>query len=86
MCSGGSSAYSVLTHEQIVDLLWADALRPLLLQRYPDLIPHVVPIESPRELTAKLARRTPYLPDISTTMASARSPSVPGATGSHSSK
>ena len=29
----------------------------LILQRYPDLIPHVVPIESPRELTAKLARR-----------------------------
>ena len=37
MCSGGSSAYSVLTHEQIVDLLWTDALRPLLLQRYPGL-------------------------------------------------
>ena len=29
----------------------------LILQRYPDLIPHVVPIEAPRELTAKLARR-----------------------------
>jgi iron only hydrogenase large subunit-like protein len=29
----------------------------LILQRYPDLIPHVVPIETPRELTAKLARR-----------------------------
>ena len=25
MCSGGSSAYSVLTHEEIVDLLWTDA-------------------------------------------------------------
>src|SRR6185312_13102386 len=37
MCSGGSSAYSVLTHEQIVDLLWTDALRRLLLQRYPGL-------------------------------------------------
>ena len=37
MCCGGSSAYSVLTHEQIVDLLWTDALRPLLLQRYPGL-------------------------------------------------
>ena len=31
------SAYSVLTHEQIVDLLWADEIRPLLLKRYPDL-------------------------------------------------
>src|SRR5271155_1863071 len=37
MCSGGSSAYSVLTHEEIVDLLWAVELRPLLLQRYPGL-------------------------------------------------
>ena len=37
LCSGASSAYSVLTHEEIVDLLWTDALRPLLLQRYPGL-------------------------------------------------
>jgi Zinc dependent phospholipase C len=36
-CSGGASAYSVLTHEEIVDLLWTDTLRPLLLSRYPDL-------------------------------------------------
>jgi len=37
MCGGGSSAYSVLTHEEIVDLLWADEIRPLLLKRYPGL-------------------------------------------------
>ena len=37
MCSRGSSAYSVLTHEEIVDLVWADHIRPLLLQRYPGL-------------------------------------------------
>ena len=37
LCSGGSSAYSVLTHEEIVDLLWADEVRPLLLKRYPGL-------------------------------------------------
>lgn len=30
-----SAAYSVLTHEQIVDLLWADQIAPLLLQKYP---------------------------------------------------
>src|SRR5882762_1018445 len=35
LCAGVSSAYSVLTHEQIVDLLWIDELRPLLLQRFP---------------------------------------------------
>jgi len=37
MCSGRSYAYSVLTHEEIVDLLWADEIRPLLLKRYPGL-------------------------------------------------
>src|SRR5208283_3001289 len=37
MCSAGSFAYSVLTHEEIVDLLWTSEIRPLLLQRYPGL-------------------------------------------------
>jgi len=37
MCRGGSFAYSVLTHEEIVDLVWSDEIRPLLLQRYPGL-------------------------------------------------
>src|SRR5512142_1439157 len=37
MFSGGLSAYSVLTHEQIVDLLWADEILPLLLKKYPGL-------------------------------------------------
>jgi hypothetical protein len=37
MCSGASSAYSVLTHEEIVDLVWTDQIRPLLLKRYPGL-------------------------------------------------
>src|ERR1035437_6562091 len=37
MCRGSSSAYSVLTHEEIVDLLWTDEIRPLLLKRYPGL-------------------------------------------------
>ena len=37
MCSGSSVAYSVLTHEEIVDLLWLDEIRPLLLKRYPGL-------------------------------------------------
>lgn len=38
LLSGGSVfAYSVLTHEEIVDLLWDSEIRPLLLQRYPDL-------------------------------------------------
>ncbi len=31
------SAYSVLTHEEIVDLVWAAEIRPLLLKRYPTL-------------------------------------------------
>jgi hypothetical protein len=37
ICSGGSAAYSVLTHEEIVDLLWTDEIRPLLLKRYQTL-------------------------------------------------
>jgi len=37
LCASGSSAYSVLTHEEIVDLVWTDELRPLLLERFPGL-------------------------------------------------
>src|SRR5208337_63755 len=37
MCRSGSFAYSVLTHEEIVDLVWTDEIRPLLLKRYPGL-------------------------------------------------
>jgi len=37
LCASGSVAYSVLTHEEIVDLVWTDELRPLLLQRFPAL-------------------------------------------------
>jgi hypothetical protein len=29
------SGYSVLTHEQVVDLLWKDQLQPMLLKRFP---------------------------------------------------
>jgi hypothetical protein len=28
--------YSILTHEEIVDLLWADQIEPLLMQKYPN--------------------------------------------------
>ena len=37
MSCSSSSAYSVLTHEEIVDLLWTDQIQPLLLKRYPEL-------------------------------------------------
>ena len=37
MSGGVCFAYSVLTHEEIVDLLWGDELRPLLLKRFPEL-------------------------------------------------
>ncbi len=30
-----SHAYSLLTHEEVVDVLWKDQIEPLLLQRYP---------------------------------------------------
>ncbi|MDT8069427.1 MAG: zinc dependent phospholipase C family protein [Terriglobia bacterium] len=32
-----ATAYSVLTHEEVVDLLWLDQIRPLLLERYPGM-------------------------------------------------
>jgi hypothetical protein len=31
----GASGYSVLTHEAIIDTVWADAMRPVLRQRFP---------------------------------------------------
>src|SRR5579863_6709391 len=36
-CLTGSPAYSVLTHEEIVDLLWSDEIQPLILKRFPGL-------------------------------------------------
>jgi hypothetical protein len=32
-------AYSVLTHEQIIDLAWEDQIRPMLLKRFPQTTP-----------------------------------------------
>ena len=32
---GSALSYSVLTHEQLIDLSWKDLLQPLLLKRYP---------------------------------------------------
>jgi hypothetical protein len=37
LCTSGVLAYSVLTHEEIVDLVWTSELRPLLLLRFPGL-------------------------------------------------
>jgi hypothetical protein len=34
-----ASAYSLLTHEQLIDLTWNDSIVPLLLSRYPSLTP-----------------------------------------------
>ncbi|MGE5081975.1 MAG: zinc dependent phospholipase C family protein [Acidobacteriota bacterium] len=33
------AAYSVLTHEEVVDLLWKDTIQPLLLKRFPNATP-----------------------------------------------
>ena len=32
-----ADAYSLLTHEQLIDLAWSDSIVPLLLSRYPNL-------------------------------------------------
>src|SRR5262245_18831325 len=37
LLSNSALPYSVLTHEEIVDLVWADQIRPLLLKQYPGL-------------------------------------------------
>jgi hypothetical protein len=34
-----AAAYSLLTHEQLIDLTWEDSILPLLLSRYPGLTP-----------------------------------------------
>jgi Zinc dependent phospholipase C len=34
-----AAAYSLLTHEQIIDLTWQDSIVPLLLSHYPNLTP-----------------------------------------------
>jgi hypothetical protein len=36
ICASPLGAYSVLTHEQVVDLAWQDELRPMLLKRFPN--------------------------------------------------
>jgi hypothetical protein len=33
--SHACKGYSILTHEEIIDLLWADQLKPLLMQKFP---------------------------------------------------
>ena len=38
-CPGQASAYSVLTHEALVDSAWVTNIRPLLLQRFPNATP-----------------------------------------------
>lgn len=37
--SSGCAAYSVLTHEQVIDLVWKDNIQPLLIARFPDATP-----------------------------------------------
>ena len=39
MCPSSLFAYSVLTHEEIIDLTWSDSIQPLLLKRFPNLTP-----------------------------------------------
>lgn len=37
LCPRSLDAYSLLTHEQLIDLTWQDSIVPLLLSRYPNL-------------------------------------------------
>ena len=38
-CARPAVSYSLLTHEQLIDLTWRDSIVPLLLSRYPNLSP-----------------------------------------------
>jgi Zinc dependent phospholipase C len=38
-CCPAARAYSLLTHEQLIDITWKDSIVPLLLSRYPTLTP-----------------------------------------------
>ncbi len=37
VCAAPARGYSVLTHEEIVDIVWLDHLRPMILHRFPGL-------------------------------------------------
>lgn len=39
LCCRPAGGYSLLTHEQLIDLTWKDSIVPLLLSRYPALTP-----------------------------------------------
>lgn len=39
LCAHPAQAYSLLTHEQLIDLSWQPSIVPLLLSRYPNLTP-----------------------------------------------
>jgi hypothetical protein len=39
LCVQHAAAYSLLTHEQLIDLAWKDSIVPLLLSHYPNLSP-----------------------------------------------
>lgn len=36
LCTANSPAFSVLTHEELIDLAWNDSIRPFLLERFPN--------------------------------------------------
>jgi hypothetical protein len=40
LASGDGNAYSVLTHEELIDLAWNDSIRPLLLAKFPSATEH----------------------------------------------
>jgi hypothetical protein len=39
VCAPLCPAYSVLTHEEIIDLMWDQQIKPLLLARFPNSTP-----------------------------------------------
>lgn len=55
-------SYSVLTHEEIVDVLWKDQIRPLLLKRFPQATPDDIKLAHSYAYGGSLVQDMGYYP------------------------
>ena len=46
-------AYSVLTHEEVVDLVWKDDIQPLLVKRFPPRPPTICAKRTPSPMAVR---------------------------------
>lgn len=60
--SSAGMSYSVLTHEEIVDVLWKDQIRPLLLKRFPQATPDDIKLAHSYAYGGSLVQDMGYYP------------------------